>query len=161
MPEVISNTSPLFYLHQLGLIHLLPEIYGKIVVPVAVVVELEAGRDIGIEVPDLRSLDWVDIRSLETQPLLALADDLGAGERELLGLAVSVPDALIILDDARARIHAVRLGMRLTGTLGVLLRAKREGTISSVAPLLEQLTTTGFRVSQETSEAVLRLAGES
>ena len=161
MPDVISNTSPLLYLHRLGLIRLLPEIYGKVLVPVAVVVELEAGRDIGIEVPDPRSLDWVDVRSLETQPLLALDDDLGAGERELFGLAVSVPDALVILDDAQARIHAVRLGIPHTGTLGVLLRAKREGRISLVAPLLDQLTTAGFRVGSETSTAVLKLAGES
>ncbi|MET0623606.1 MAG: hypothetical protein ABW250_11550 [Pyrinomonadaceae bacterium] len=62
MPEVISDTSPLQYLHQLGLLDLLPQLVGRVVVPQAVVDELEAGRALGHDLPDVTALGWVDVR---------------------------------------------------------------------------------------------------
>jgi hypothetical protein len=63
LPEVICNTSPLQYLHQLDLLHLLPPLVGGIVVPPAVQEELAAGLRAGINLPDLSSLDWVKTKS--------------------------------------------------------------------------------------------------
>jgi len=91
---------------------------------------------------------------------LRLATDLGSGETAVLALALEITDAVVILDDAMARRHAQVLGLRLTGTLGVLLDAKREGLVTDVAPLLDDLQSLGFRLSGTTRDAVLRLAGE-
>ena len=84
MPEVvISNTSPLQYLHQLGHLELLPHFYQQIQIPPAVTFELSAGRELGIPLPDPTTIDWLQ----ETVPTgditLSLATTLGAGDHQL------------------------------------------------------------------------------
>lgn len=59
--------------------------------------------------------------------------NLGAGEREALSLATTIPDSLVILDDALARSYAQQLNIAMTGTLGVLLKGKQAGRIEAVA----------------------------
>jgi len=69
-------------------------------------------------------------------------------------------EALVIIDDGLARAHARGLGLRVTGTLGAILRAKRERRIAAVGPLLEQLRREGFNIAPATLSEVLRLADE-
>jgi predicted nucleic acid-binding protein len=92
--------------------------------------------------------------------LLPLLPDLGAGEREVLALALERSNPLIILDDSFARQFARRLGLSLTGTLGVLLRAKANGRIDLVEPLLDRLEDLHFRLDRSTRAKVLAMAGE-
>jgi predicted nucleic acid-binding protein len=162
LPEVISNTSPLQYLHQLGLLDLLPGLVGSITVAPAVVEELEAGRALGLDLPDVPSLNWIIIRSSEQSVELSPAQDLGRGETEALHLAFEATgEVILILDDARAREAAKAMGLKYTGTLGVLLEAKRAGLLQAVKPQLDRLDALGFRLARHTREAVLRLAGEA
>ena len=86
---------------------------------------------------------------------------LGAGEREVLALGAETPDSLVILDDALARRYARLLNLTLTGTLGVVLKAKETGLLPAVAPVLDRLQTLRFRIDPDTRQAVLRLAGEA
>ena len=160
MPEVVSNTSPLQYLHQLGLLDLLPRLVGRVTVPQAVVDELEAGRALGHDLPDVTSLAWVTVRT-PAAPHVTYPE-LGRGETDVLSLALELPagEMVVILDDAQAREAASRLGLKLTGTLGVLLDAKRAGLIPAVEPHLDRLDALGFRLAGHTRSAVLRLAGE-
>lgn len=160
MPDVISNTSSMQYLHQLGQLHLLPALVGTVILPPAVVEELAVGRARGLNLPDPASLDWVEIRRPASAVELTLVRDLGPGEKEVLALALESPDAVVILDDGLARQVAEALDIRLTGTLGVLLDAKRHGLVSAVGPLLDQLQSLRFRLSPHTRAAVLKLAGE-
>lgn len=163
MPEVISNTSPLQYLHQLGLLDLLPRLVGRVTVPGAVVAELEAGRALGYDLPDVTSLGWVVVRApAASSRAKVLSPDLGPGEADVLRLALESPagDALVILDDMSAREAARGFGLKFTGTLGVLLEAKRAGLLPEVRPHLDRLDALGFRVARETRLAVLRRAGE-
>ena len=60
MPEVICNTSPIQYLHQTDLLQVLEELYGQITIPERVVAELDAGRAMGIDLPVVTSLSWVN-----------------------------------------------------------------------------------------------------
>ncbi len=156
MPEVvISNTSPLQYLHQLGHLELLPHFYQQIQIPPAVTFEWSAGRELGIPLPDPTTIDWLQ----ETVPTgditLSLATTLGAGEREVFSLALEESDAMVLMDDGRARRIGQRLGIRLTGTVGVLVRATREGIISPLSPMLDQLAELGFRLSGEARSIAL------
>ncbi len=160
MPEVISNTSPMQYLHQLGLLHLLPALVSQVIVPPAVVAELAAGRSRGINLPDPANLQWVAVRQPISAPALPLAVGLGPGEREVLALALESSDAIVVLDDQLARQTALTFGLRLTGTLGVLLDAKKRGLINEIAPMLDQLQSLRFRLAPQTRAAVLKLAGE-
>ena len=160
MPEVVSSTTPLQYLHQAGVLEVLPRLYGRIVVPSAVADELRAGLEAGVEVPDLSFLDWIEIRSVEPSPW-PVARDIHRGEAEVLALTGASPGTLMILDDLAARRHAKLLGLKFTGTLGVLLRAKREGLIPTVAPVLDKMEECGFRLAGSTRTEVLALAGEN
>lgn len=161
MPEVIVNTSPLQYLFQLGLLDLLPELYGKVSIPQGVVQELSSGVDRGVLLPDLGSLSWLEIHKTQSAPVLALAAGLGAGEREVLALALEVENPLVVLDDALARRFARRLNLPLTGTLGLLLKAKQRRRIESVKTYLDRLESLRFRLDDSTRRSILALAEEA
>ncbi|GAC1299772.1 MAG: hypothetical protein NVSMB1_26410 [Polyangiales bacterium] len=92
--------------------------------------------------------------------LLALVTDLGPGERAAIALARSRRSGLLLLDDGLARRHARLLGLTISGTLGVLLRAKQAGLLPSVGPKVAELERLGFRLAVSTRDAVLRLAEE-
>jgi predicted nucleic acid-binding protein len=160
LPEIVCNTSPIQYLHQLGLLHILPALARPVTVPPAVLEEINAGRKLGLNLPDLAALDWIKTQRPASFAALPLVTDLGPGEAEVLALTLETKDAIAVLDDALARQVAETLRLPLTGTLGLLLDAKRHGLISTVGPLLEQLDALGFRVASRTRAAVLKLAGE-
>ena len=138
MPKVICDTSPLQYLHQLDLLHILPALTDGVTVPPEVVEELENGRRLGIELPDLADKDWLTVQSPVSSPALPLVNDLGLGETAVLMLALELSDTVVVLDDALARQVAETLKLKLTGTLGLLLDAKRANLIPQVAPVLDQ-----------------------
>ncbi|MBI4517959.1 MAG: DUF3368 domain-containing protein [Deltaproteobacteria bacterium] len=161
MPDlVICNTSPLFYLHRLGRLDLLRELYGSVTVPEAVAAELQAGREQGEDAPNPATVDWIEVRSVRVPQLIALITDFGPGEAEVLALALENPSSLVILDDRLARAVAKGRGLKVTGTAGVLLRAKREGALPAVAPLIAELTQLGFRLGPAATRAILTLARE-
>jgi predicted nucleic acid-binding protein len=83
------------------------------------------------------------------------------GETEVLALALESSGAVVIVDDALARRVAETLGIKLRGTLGILIDAKRAGLIAAVAPILDELEGLRFRLARHTRAAVLRLAGET
>jgi uncharacterized protein len=161
LAEVISNTTPMQYLHQAGLLTILPALVGPVLIPPAVDAELAVGRSLGLDLPDPAQLGWLTIRTPTRASSISLPLGLDAGEAEVLALALECTDAVVILDDALARRAAQSLGLRLTGTVGLLLDAKRAGLITTVAPVLDTLHSLRFRLSPHTRALVLKLAGES
>lgn len=161
MPEIISNTSPLQYLHQLGVLDILPKLVTTVTVPPAVEEELAAGRALGLNLPHLQSLGWITVRRPSSAAALPLITDLGPGEREVLALALETPDSVCVLDDALARQVARTMQLRFTGTLGVLIDAKRAGLIQALRSHLDELQSLGFRLAAHTRAAVLKIAAES
>jgi predicted nucleic acid-binding protein len=159
MPEVICNTSALQYLHQLGLLHLLRDLYGAVTVPEPVAREIAAGREQGVNLPDLTASPWIRLEPV-TIPAVATGD-LGAGELAVITLAGARPGSVVVLDDGLARRYARLAGIRFTGTCGVLLRAKERGLVPAIAPLLGQLDSLDFRLDAGTRTSLLKLAGES
>lgn len=160
MPDLICNTSPLQYLHQLELVRALRTLAATVVVPPAVVHELAVGRSLGLNVPDVAVFTWITTRRPASFAALPLVTDLGPGETEVLALGLESPESVVVIDDAAARRVAETLKLRLTGTLGILLDAKRAGLVSSIRPLLDQLDALGFRLAAHTRAAVLERAGE-
>jgi predicted nucleic acid-binding protein len=139
LPEVISNTSPLQYLHQPGLLHILPALTGCIIIPPAVLQKIAAGQAQGISLPEPTHLDWIMVRRPASIAVLPLASGLGPGETECLALAIESTDAVVLLDDALARQTAVTCDIRHRGTLGVLLDVKRVGLVPTIIPLRDAL----------------------
>lgn len=160
MADVIVNASPLQYLHQVGQLDLFPKLFGRIIVPEAVVAELAAGRRLGISLPSPETLEWIDLRHPASPVGGLLSWELGAGESAVLSLALESPGSWVVLDDKLARQAAVHLNLPLLGTAGILLRAKRAGHLRAVHPVLNQLASLGFRLTPETLRHILDLAGE-
>jgi predicted nucleic acid-binding protein len=161
MPDpVISNTSPLFYLHRLRHLDVLQQLYQGLVVPEAVRNELHIGRVQGEDAPDIAAYDWIEVRSVLVPDGIKLITDLGPGEAQVLALALEEAGSLVILDDGLARAEAKARNIRLTGTAGVLLKAKQEGHIPAIAPLLDRLMQLGFWLSDTVKAAILAVAHE-
>lgn len=163
MPDspVIVNTSPLLYLHQIGRLNLLQRLYSEILTPRAVIRELEIGKNQGIDVPDIQSLDWIAITPVRSPQLIPAIIDLGQGEAEVLALGLEKVGSLLIFDDQLARRIANLYQLKYTGTLGVLVKAKQLGYLSSIAPVIDELYQRGMWLTDRIVEDVLRLAGET
>ena len=143
------------------MLELLPALAGQVYVPEAVVAELEEGQRRNVLLPALEDLSWLIVRPVRDQTLLPLVTHLGDGEKEVLALGLETQDALLLLDDRDARRYARTLGLEITGTLGLLLRAKEHGILDSVGPVLDRLQSLQFRLNVRTREMVLKRAGET
>lgn len=158
---VVSNTSPLVYLHQVRQLDLLTRLFGTVVVPKAVVEELASGREQGFDVPDPEGFAWLLVKSPPESEVLPAVVDLGPGEAQVLAFGLAAPDALLLLDDGLARRIAGLNRLSFTGTLGLLVKAKHAGLVPRVAPVLEELGRTTIRLSEELIAWALEEAGES
>ncbi|MEQ9298178.1 MAG: DUF3368 domain-containing protein [Cyclobacteriaceae bacterium] len=83
------------------------------------------------------------------------------GEASAITLALELPADLIILDDYKARVAAVGLGLEITGTLGIIIKSKMNHIIPSIKPVLEKLRKTNFRISEALVREALMISGES
>ena len=92
--------------------------------------------------------------------LLALKSDVDPGEAEAMALAAEAQADIILLDERRARNLAISLGFPVVGVVGVLLRAKREGYLPLLRPVLDRMRALGFRVGGVLYHDALRDAGE-
>ena len=161
MPEiVIVNTSQIFYLHRLDCLDVLRKLYGKIIIPHAVVNELEAGKRVGEDVPGIKDYEWITVKEVNVPAFISIITDLGQGEAEVLALACEERDALVIVDDALARRIAKLRGLRITGTAGIFLKAKAENHISEIKPFLNKMKDIGFYLTGNLIADILKIAGE-
>ncbi len=160
MSELICDTTVVQYLHQIGLLKILPALASHVVIPAAVAEELAVGLTKGIELPDVQVLGWARVLDPSTKPPLPDSSDLGAGELQVIWLAQERPGSIAVLDDGKARQVATAMNVPLTGTLGLLLDAKRAGLISSIAPYVDELRQRNFHLSLRAREAILSEAGE-
>jgi predicted nucleic acid-binding protein len=160
MPNAISNTSPLLYLHRIGSIHWLPQLFSEVWTPEAVRTELQAGLTVGYNVPNPDDYSWLTIVDPKSRPSEWLVLDLGAGEIAAMALALENQDRVVLLDDMLARRTAQAAGLQVWGTLKVLLEAKSHGLIDTVEPYVTQLRDSGMWISAEVKQRILKLAGE-
>jgi uncharacterized protein len=158
--RVIVNTTPIIALSLIGRLALLRLLYTEVLIPPAVRAEVIRG---GIErsgMIELQQASWICETQLQSPRSADLLVDLDRGEAEVLVLAMEQQADLVILDERLARRHAQRLGLPLTGTLGILLRAKQRGFVSSVRSLIDELQHGGIWLNNHVIVEILRLAGE-
>jgi hypothetical protein len=165
MPEhrrvVVANTTPIIALALIGQLNLLGQLYGEVLIPPAVEDEILRGGASGVGVTASREATFIRTIRLSDPSRADLLSDLDRGEAEVITLSQEVNADLVVIDERLARQHAKRLGLKLTGTLGILLEAKRKGHVAAVKPLIEQLVQRGIRLSDAVVAEALRLAGES
>ena len=108
----------------------------------------------------MRKARWLQRRKPDPALVEAHAVLVDPGEAEAIALAQSIPEALLIIDDRKGRQLAKQLGLRITGTVGVLLHAVQTGVLPALAPCLDQLREIGFHLKDEVAAELLRKAGE-
>jgi len=153
---VVSDTSPVCYLTIIGCLDVLPKLFGRIIVPRAVLEELshpaapDAVRDLTWAPPP-----WLEVRSVTRQADAdAASTPLHPGEREAIALARELQADLILLDETAARQAARDLGLTVAGLLGVLAEGA-ERRIIDLPEAVARLRQTTFRVSPRLLKALL------
>jgi predicted nucleic acid-binding protein len=159
MRKIISNTPPLLSLLKIDKLNLLKELYGNIIVPDAVFQELERGKQKPYY-QDLTLLNWIKIEDIKNPDSRAYFIDLDDGEAEVLILAKEQKADLVIMDEIMGRRYAKQLEFNITGTIGILLKAKEIGLINSVRKLLTELTEKGTWLSPKLISKAINLANE-
>ncbi len=114
----------------------------------------------GVDLPETAALPWMEIQAPKGLDKVPSVTDLGAGEKEVLGLGMQFTGSIVILDDRLGRRYADTLKLSTTSTLGILLRARLEGRTLQIGPVLTELDRLRFRLSRRTRAAVLKQAGE-
>jgi len=150
---VISNSSPLIALTQIGRLDLLRRLHTRISIPPAVAREVA---------PTVAALpDWVVVQQL-AHPLQpsTVSGSIGPGEREVISLGLELGAALLILDEQPARRLATSLGLRVIGTVGLLMAAKQRGLLTKIRPELDRLLAVRFFMDQNLYDRVIAQAGE-
>ncbi|MGD9931735.1 MAG: DUF3368 domain-containing protein [Mangrovibacterium sp.] len=151
MPKtVISDTSTLILFHKIDEFILLQKVYGELITTP------EIAKEFGEVLPD-----WIKIQSAADKKYQDfLYTQVDYGEASAIALASEFKDVLLLLDDLKARKLAARLNFRITGTLGVIHRAKQMKIIDKVKPLIDKLMLTDFRIADNVIKEILKLNNE-
>jgi len=159
---VVSDSGPLIALARIGKTELLHRIYGEIIVPVAVrdeIIRPDKKRPGSVSFAEA---EWLRVEPISGRSTLRLLhDNLDLGEREAIALALEREAGVLLIDEALGRRVANSHGLTITGTLGVLLLAKEEGLVEEVAPIIDRLVDTGFRIGDALYQSILEQAGEA
>ncbi len=161
MQKVVSNSSPLIHLSKISRLNLLKDFFSEVIVPEAVYKEcvVEGGdRD---DARKIAKAKWIKVLKIRDEKLKrAFMMELDEGEAEAIVLALEESADLILLDDYEARRVARSFGLSVTGTVGILIRAKREGKVESLKDEIEKLMKTGFWLNRELYERILEESRE-
>ena len=161
MRKVVVNTTPLIALSHVGQFSILKELYGEIIIPEAVYREVSVKSDSICKRMVDSSLDWIRVEKIQNQMAKAMyKTQLHEGEVEVMILSKEIGADVVIIDDANAKKHAKYLGLPVTGTLGVLIKAKQTGHIEALKPILHQMIEHGIYISNSLVELCLKQVGE-
>lgn len=158
--RVILNASPIICMMKAGITDIIPRLFKDIVVPEEVKREIQVKEGTPLRVDALASYQWIRfVNDIVVAPQVA-SWDLGQGESAVISFALENPDFWAVIDDREARRCATALHCRHTGTLGIIVLAKRKKVIPSVREYLNKLRDAGLWLSDELVDQVCRKSGE-
>ncbi|MDR3147055.1 MAG: DUF3368 domain-containing protein [Treponema sp.] len=144
---VISDTSCLIGLANIGRLDVLKQLYGE------VIVTPEIAGEYALALPE-----WITTRKVKDKnTIIALNAFIDLGESSAIALAAELEDVLLIVDDRRARKVAIDLGLAITGTLGILIRAYEQGVIDDINSAIADLRRVHFRIPDNAESLVKNL----
>ncbi len=162
---VVSNTSPLLNLAIIGRLCLVRQQFGQIQIPPAVMTELRVEESLPGSQLLREAIEegWLMVQKVTARALVPLLQrDLDRGEAETIALALQLEADWTLLDEREGRKIARSLGLNVTGILGVLLRAWREGEVSSIREVTDDLRLrANFRIAPALIAEILRESGEA
>lgn len=151
----IVNASPLILLGKMGRLNLLVALADELILPRAVLREIQVRKNETAITEYLKHEQRFHVVEDTAVPPLLLAWDLGAGETQVIALALKSGKKRVVLDDLEARRCARATGLPVIGTLGIVARAKRLGIIERARPVIQQLRQVGLYVTDELVEGIL------
>lgn len=147
---IISDTSCLILLNNIAELDLLLNLGRE------VFVTPEISQEFGKILPD-----WIKIKSpSNTHYQKILEREIDKGEASAIILSLEMPGSVLLIDDLKGRKVANQMGLKYSGSFGLILRAKQEGLIQSVRPIIDRIRKTNFRFSERLLESILKQAGE-
>lgn len=151
---VVADNTPVRYLILLDYVEILPALFGGVLIPQAVLYELQHPHA-PVEVRAWLSHPptWLDVRQTSSPPAADLAI-LDPGERDAILLALELHADLLLVDDSAARVAATQRGIRKMGTVGILEEAAIRGLVD-LPEALARLQSTNFRIHPDIIEALL------
>lgn len=160
--KVICNTGPLVALSMIDRIDILRHLFEVVAVPEAVHREILVGGATNAGLSNYHKVQWIKVMTLSTpaDPLLITA--LDAGEAAVIGLARELNADFTLIDERKARkVARTVYGLKVIGSAGILVEAKRHGLIANVGAALQIIRDSGYRIGDSIVEAALREAGET
>lgn len=160
---IVADTTPIISLVKIGMLELLNSMYGEVIIPEAVFNELISNPSMSNEADIIKKSSFLKINKIENEfavKLLQKQLNLGAGESEAIVLADTLKADLLVIDERKARGIAKSMGINITGTLGILVDAKRKNRIEKLKPLLDGLINSNIRISEKLYNDVLELVNE-
>lgn len=158
---IVSDTTPISELAKVNYLNLLPQLFGKVVVPQGVFDELQMGKHPATQL--LQNLSWLEVVKVSNWQVVEELQGtlkLDLGESEAIALAEEMKASQLLIDEKAARKVALARNLPLIGTMGVLLLAKRQGLLANVTAVLDQMRSQGTRISERLYLQVQTLAQE-
>lgn len=151
MPEIIiSDTSCIITLSKINELEILQKLYTTVFITNDVLEEYS------LPIPQ-----WIKIKSPSDKTRQQILEiQLDRGEASSIALGIELKNSTLILDDIKARKIAEILGLQITGTIGVLIKAKQEGHIKFLKPILNKIKDAGFHISKNLELQALKETGE-
>ncbi len=150
---IVSDTSSISSLFQIGLIQILHSLFGEIIITPAVKEELCRMKKQELA---LAKLDWITVTPPHDKKMVAaLMEQLDLGESESIALAIETQAEYLLIDEFHGRQVAENLGIRIVGVLGVLIQAKKKNLIIDLEAEIEKLYVIGFRLDRKLVKSVL------
>jgi len=139
----IADTSCLIILTKIDELDILKSVFIKIYITDKIAEEFKE------ELPN-----WIEVVNVKFEDYKTIAEIIDEGEATAIAMSLKMDNSLLILDDIRARKYALSLGINIIGTLGVIVKAQKEGKINSALSLIEKIQETNFRVSDKIFEQI-------
>ena len=157
----VFDTSPLVLYATIGRSDLLRAAAARIVVPTAVLAEAQARDGAHGAATLARSATWVNVIDVGRTATAVMRSTLGAGESAVLTHVLAEPIGReAVLDDRDARKFAARAGLRVVGSVGLAVRARRLGLVPAARPIVAALVAAGLHIDPAIVERTLAAIGE-
>ncbi len=150
LKAIVTNTTPLIALTAAtGSLDILRVLYSRVIVPLEVQTELRAAGAHAVGVQSLNEATWLECQTSEVVTSSYLANTLDRGEAATIQTALNLNISLVCIDEAVGRRVARLSGLTLTGSIGVLLKAKQLGYDVSMPQAVARMREHGIWLSAE------------
>ena len=161
--KAVCDTNVIIDLSKIRRLDLLKDLFDEVLIPDEVREELIAGEEGGIEDADIKKAitEWISVKEVEDRLALeGMKTHIDKGESACIVLCKEIDADLLAINDLKARGVAHALGIRIIGTLGILLLAKEKGLIQKIQPVIDELRKIGAYMSNNLYSRILKDAGE-